>query len=241
MTNTFLENDHPRTGDGTFTYKTQTAPEAELLPQRTPGFADDRKISSTLVREVWQNDDAVEVGQDGFDARAVFDSMSIDDIEIAADQHFESILGRAIDAGEVDDHDGPFTVRVDDEDFEDYVAARRGAGQDQPVVHHLALSPRRRAERIGEALRAGYERFPVPAVLDAETVEELRAMARNAAASIEDDLRSRGLHLYAPDAARDRQAYEAVQRVSESSSNLARTRELALGASGMLGHRLLTR
>lgn len=241
MTNTFLETEHPRAGDGSFTMKTQTAPEAALLPQRTPGFPDERTVPSTFVREAWQGDNAIELSQDEFDVRGVLDTMSVEDIEVAVDQHFETVLGRAVDAGQLIDHDGPFTMRVDEDELEEYLAARRGAQQEAPVVEHLVLTPRRRAERIGEALRSGYDRFPVPAVLDAETVEELRAMARNANASIDAELASRGLHLHSPEAARDRLAYESVQRVADSTAGLERTRELAMIASGTLSHRLLSR
>jgi len=126
------------------------------------GFRDPAyPLTVTVVLERWNyRDEAEEVGTVEFDARAIFDGMSLDEVREAFDNDVDWLFHKAITAGFVEAHDGPFTVREPDE-LDDYIEHRENNGMADPYENAdeilaaavLDANRERRAKALDEAQR----------------------------------------------------------------------------------------
>jgi len=95
------------------------------------GFRDPAYPLTVEVRlEKWDSRDNIqEVGVVEFDARALFDRKSVEDLESVVDGagYRDWIYEQAVEAGLVEGHDGPFTVE-EPEELEDYIEHRANSG-----------------------------------------------------------------------------------------------------------------
>lgn len=138
--------------------------------------------------ERWDaNDEAVEVGETQFDARTVFDTLDVKDLQGMYDGEYSSdldhIFDRAVNAGLVNRHDGPFTVELPEKPFERYIAGRRSAGQDTPVAAAVPYTVAKQREALKTVLQASYLQVNTPWVIsmsEPRTKSKLRDAFREA-------------------------------------------------------------
>lgn len=102
-------------------------------------------------REAWDGrDNLIELDVVEFDGRAILDTLGVDDIDPDETDN-DDIFYTAQRLGLVD-HDGPFTVYLDDPSVEAYVEARRAAGAEDAISEE----PRRSMQQL-QAARAEIE------------------------------------------------------------------------------------
>lgn len=126
------EREAARRDNGEFGTHEHSAPELHLADGN--GYHDVTYPATVIVRlERWdERDNAIEVGRVEFDARAIFDALSLSEIKRAhGNQDYDWIFQDAQTYGLTDEHDGPFTVDIP-EDFEDYLVHRDENGMTDP-------------------------------------------------------------------------------------------------------------
>lgn len=159
------DREHARRANGEFGSHEHTDPELQLATGNA--YADPSTPLNVTVRlEQWDDrDNAFEVGQVDFDARAIFDSRDLADIDPDVTYSDEDwVFEDARAAGIADQHDGPFTV-VLPEDFDEYLTHRRENGMSEAypsAAESLALQVRemklaRRQEALDTASRLLHE------------------------------------------------------------------------------------
>lgn len=149
-------------------------------------------VTVRVTLERWDaNDDAVEVGDVEFDARAVFDTLDLKDLEVMCSGEYngglDHIFSRAVDAGLVDGHDGPFTVELPDEVLEEYITQRRAAGQDAPVATAVPYTVAKQRAALKAVLQESYLKVNTPWVISMsgpKTKTKLREAFREARETI---------------------------------------------------------
>ena len=130
------DNKHPRgqaDNPGQFRDKANSGPEASL-----PFVAPRPAAPGHVVLERWNDNDYSEVvGQtDDFDFGAVLDSYSLDTVRGLRDEgmtNADRIFEDAVVLGLAEEHDGPFTVTVDDDVIDAYIASRDSNLQQDPI------------------------------------------------------------------------------------------------------------
>ena len=85
-------------------------------------------VKATVTFQRWEGDVARFNGEAEFDACDALDSM--DDEEIAEVERkdpwaLDSVYTRSVIFGQIHDYDGPFEVELDEDNFSDYLEARR--------------------------------------------------------------------------------------------------------------------
>lgn len=172
------------------------------------------RVTSTIKYEEWDaRDNATETGSEEIDLSTVLDSYDLDDIPDAdsygdTDQFFYDAEVADL---RTEEHGGPFTVDIDEEDLEAYIEARREAGKEEGF-RTLPLHSTRERNRV---LMEGYDRaFPrggFLAIHHWKTDDDARAWANNAAESIDTQLDARLIE-------RDRLSEEDRQIISDINS-----------------------
>ena len=117
------------------------------------------KVGATINLQRWENDYAVEVGAAQFDVERVLDSYSLEDLDRIEGQKLgrhdtgfdasyegDELYFAAVRMGLAEEHNGPFSVYVDQEQLEDYMERRREAELADPVTPAPVFS-REQAER----------------------------------------------------------------------------------------------
>lgn len=98
--------------------------------------------------EAWEySDQLVELEVIEFDGRVLLDAVHADDIDVDSNEE-DGLYFDAVRLGLAKDHNGPFSVYLDDPSVEDYLAQRRADGAIEP----LTSTPRRTVEQLDEAL-----------------------------------------------------------------------------------------
>ncbi|MGO1852784.1 MAG: hypothetical protein ACTH0V_05175 [Microbacteriaceae bacterium] len=142
--------EHDRRDNGQFGERQHDAPAHELPQPELPN------VGTELVLERWNwRDEAEEMDTLDVDFRPVLDARSLDEIPEAGDVgEWDTFFYEAEDVGLHGGWDGPFTVRVDQDELVAYVEARRAAGQVDPIATIPNHPPAERAARTRRALAA---------------------------------------------------------------------------------------
>lgn len=152
----FDSTQHPRAVDGQFAEKVGAAPDISLAPAEP--------IVAKIVHQYWQNDYAVETGDETeFDIRAVLDAATLDDIRNSNSSGDRDWLhDDAVTAGIIEPTDGPYYVETFfvEEELDEYIAAREAAGQEDPITTLEESQPRIR-ERVGATLQGIRSALPL--------------------------------------------------------------------------------
>ena len=197
---TFIEHEHPR-DTGRFTDKEQSAPEAAL----TSASPD---VQGTFVREAWQGDYAMTIDEETFPLAQILDSMDLDDVRDQADNPNDNddLYYRASQAGILAEHNGPFTVRFDEDEITAYIDQRSAAGQ-EAAISRLPLGTKFRRAHVGIALRSAYASVSAPYIVTNESQATVAADFAEAARQLQASLAQSEVHLSDLDAA-DREAVD---------------------------------
>ncbi|WP_159600884.1 hypothetical protein [Agromyces humi] len=129
MTTQFDETQHPRgqAGNaGQFRAADPTAAQIKLEGPATPAVAKFR-------RQMWINDNAVELDVIDVDLRPLLDTHAVDDIDRGAADH-DWLVDEAITTGLLKPWAGPYTLDLNTDTLDDYFDTRRAAGALQPVA-----------------------------------------------------------------------------------------------------------
>ena len=110
--------------DGDIEYDCDDEEENEAASDRHTGLT----VKATVTFQRWEGDVARFNGEAEFDACDALDSM--DDEQLAQVERndpwaLDSVYMRAVMFGQIHDYDGPFEVDLDEDNFSDYLEARR--------------------------------------------------------------------------------------------------------------------
>lgn len=155
-------------------------------------------VTAHIIYEKWDGDYANEVDRETVNLSSVLDAYDLEDLpEDGSDDYGYTDMFFS-DAENMNlrekPHDGPYTVSIDEEDYQAYLEARRTSGRDEAfsrIPHHSA---KEREKIVTRALGDALGRLGLSAtVLWWKTDDDARAWANNAGEVIEERLSERGV------------------------------------------------
>lgn len=203
-------------------------------------------ISATIVQERWDDrDNAQEIGRETIDLTKVLDGYALDDLPESTDHLGETdqFYDDAQKLGLIDGHGGPFTVWIDEDEYQAYVESRRAAGKDDAISRIPRHTPAEHNRIVNEAFDRAFPPSGFISVANWKDGTEARAWARGAIAQINERFEANRIEDIAIDPSDD-EIVRNISAVAQGTDDAVKSPQYLNGAQRvafLLGDRMIER